>query len=383
MNKAAILSVFTGCLRRSIGQWAAIGVFLAGHSSLAGISAGNCRQSLQIERGESSFNQVLTIMEQNPYSNENLPIIPLQMFKTIAGKLSFFVGKRSKDILNDRRDFRLQGVNKPIHPMGVGLVGKLKMLPTRWSGVFAGGEFDVLARASISQGNPFKTQADGQPQKRSTAMAIKVFSSSDHDQSVRTANAVFQNNLNGLLAAPGRALDFLSSEQTNQPGLNLAEIRHGYEVLTLLGVAFGSFSTPKDRMAKAPFINPKIRPVHSFAELGVVNPKDVRTPVWIQIRPLRGKTPVERDDFRLEIYDTLARDGVIAYDVFVSDIRDDRGQIQWTQAGRLEFTQAILSEGVDKNLLFPHDRLNSDFTGQKFTIPDGKSQYRSVPDDIQ
>jgi len=35
----------------------------------------------------------------------------------------------------------------------------------------------------------------------------------------------------------------------------------------------------------------------------------------------------------------------------------------------MTFTESILSEGVDQNLLFPHDALNSAFTKKKFTIP--------------
>ncbi len=90
-------------------------------------------------------------------------------------------------------------MEKPIHSMGVGLVGNLKMFPSQWSGIFKGGEFPVLARASISQGNPLKVKTDGSAQKRSAAMAIKVFTTVNPDEKVNTANAVFQNNLNGLL----------------------------------------------------------------------------------------------------------------------------------------------------------------------------------------
>lgn len=347
-------------------------------------AAGACSQVFTGSNQPSSYNEVLAAMERAPYDEKNLPVIPIQMWKFIGKQMSFFVGKRSKEILNDTRDVRAEPMEKPIHPMGVGLVGVLRMHPSSWSGVFAGGEFPVLARASISQGNPYKTLPDGTPQKRSTALALKIFNTKDPNQKVKTANPVFQNDLNGKIGNDGKsALNYLESAQTNQPNLDFTKIRKSYEFLTLLGVAFGSFSTPSDRMAKFPYINPQIRPVHSMAELGVRHPSDVKTPTWIQIKPRLKESPVEHSDFRLEMTETLERDSQIVYDISVSDVRDDAGNIQWVPVGELVFNRAILSEGVDKNILFSHDKLNSDFTGEKFKIPEPSRQHRSVFDDIQ
>ena len=190
------------------------------------------------------------------------------MFKWIGNRLTFIVARRSREILKDKRDYRAVGMNKPIHPMGVGLTGTLSMQKSRWSGLFRGGTFPIIARASISQGNPFKFKSNGESQVRSTAMAIKVFSSLDPNAKVQTANAVFQNNLNGLLGRDGQPLNFLESPQTNQPGLHFSKIKHAYEIETLLGVAYGSIVSPRDHMSRIPFINPQIRPVHSWAEMG-------------------------------------------------------------------------------------------------------------------
>lgn len=331
----------------------------------------------------SSYNDVLAIMEKDPYTAETLPTIPLKMWKWFGRHLSFFVGKRSKEILRDRRDYRERGMEKPIHPMGVGLEGVLRMHPSGWSGIFAGGEFPVLARASLSQGNPLKTRPDGSFQKRSTALALKVFGTHDKNARVKTANAVFQNDLNGLLGRDGKPLNYLESDQTNQPNLDFTQMRESYEFLTLIGVAFGSFSTPRDMTSKFPYVNPQIRPVHSLAEMGVSRPEDVRTPTWIRIQPRLKEAPLAREDFRHEIVDTLNRDQTLEYDIFVSDFRDSRGQIQWIPVGELVFNRAILSKGVDQNLLFPHDSLNSAVTGREFQIPGPSKQYDSVPDDIQ
>lgn len=339
----------------------------------------------RVAAGLSSFHEVLSVMEIGPYDPSQLPLIRPQMFnrQNKDRRLpEFFVGQRSKEILQEKRDYRPLPQNKPIHPMGIGLIGRLEMLPSRWSGIFSGGQFPLVARASISQGNPFELKDNGQPQPRSTAMAIKVFSPAHRVNPGRTANAVFQNDLNGLLANDGSPLRFLESSQTNHPNIDFSKIRHSYELLTLLGVALGSFKAPKDRLAQFPFINPQIRPVHSLAEFGVTDPGLVRTPTWVKIAPRReARRPVPESDFRLEIQRTLERDGEIVYDLFASDVRDDRGRIEWTPVGRMVFTRSVLSQGVDQHLIFPHDKFHSEFTGQKMEIPPGSAQHRAPFED--
>jgi hypothetical protein len=367
--------------------------------AFAAINCSKVHRTEQIEQllpSIASYNQVLSIMKMKPYSIESLPVIPLQMWKWFGNRLSFFVAKRSFEIIqkskdDSPRDFREIGMDKPIHPMGVGLEGTLHINPTRWSGLFSGGTFPVLARASLSQGNPFKQKSNGDLQVRSTALAIKVFGTNDLDKKVKTINTVFQNDLNGLLGPEGAvpvsgrtgALNYLDSAQTNMPSLDFTKIRESYEVLTLVGVALGAFKTPKDRTKSAPFVNPQIRPVHSMAEFGIIDPEQVRTPTYIKIKPVLNDRPVEDSDFRLEIAKTLERDKKIVYEIYLADKKDGHGKIIWEQVGNLTFTNAILSQSIDQNLLFPHDRLNSDFTGKPFELPENQNQYNSVPDDVQ
>ncbi len=334
-------------------------------------------------KSHSSYNQVVEVMKGNPYDEKNLPIIPLQMFKWVGQKLNFFVATRSLEILKDKRDFREVGQNKPIHPMGVGLIGTIKMYKSRWTGIFRGGSFPIVARASISQGNPFKYDSKGKMQLRSTAMAIKIFGSVDPHIVAPTANAVFQNDLNGLLGKDRMPLNFLESSQTNQPDLDPSGINELYQVQTLIGVAYGSIFNSKDHTSKVPFINPRIRPVHSWAEMGETDPRAVKTPIWVKIVPRLSQVPIEENDFRLEIIETLKRDGNIVYDLFASDRQDGKGNIHWVEVGKINFNSSILSEKVDRNLLFPHDSFHSQFTGEKFKIPVPRNQYNSAPDDIQ
>ncbi|MBC7742720.1 MAG: hypothetical protein H7061_11010 [Bdellovibrionaceae bacterium] len=334
-----------------------------------GISISASASDNLLTYSHSSFNEVVEVMQNEPYDPSNLPLIPIRVFKWAGNKLNFFVAQRSKEILIDKRDYRQVGVEKPIHPMGVGLTGKMVMLNSRWSGIFRGGIYSVVARASISQANPFKYKNDGSMQKRSTAMGIKVFSSVDNFTSGPTANAVFQNNLNGLLGEDGKPLNYLESAQTNEPGLSLSKIRNAYEVGTLFGVAFGSLTTKLDRMQQLPFINPQIRPVHSLAQFGEKNPSEIRVPIWVKISPVRQHQASDEKDFRLEIFRTLQMNGTIEYELFAADTKNSAQEIVWEKVGQLVFDRAILSKGVDQNLLFSHDALNSSMTEKKFTIP--------------
>ncbi len=315
----------------------------------------------------ASFDEVVQVMKQEPYQASNLPLIPIQIFKWVGYRYSFFVGQRSREILQDKRDYRIVSVEKPIHPMGVGLTGKMFMTGSRFSGVFRGGVFPVVARASISQGNPLKLKTDGKMQVRSTAMGIKVFNAEGQGP---TANAVFQNDLNGLLGDDGQPLNYLQSSQTNQPGLSFKKMKEAYEFGTLIGVALGTVLTLKEYTRKLPFINPQIRPAHSWAQMGENDIRDVKVPVWVKITPVLQNAPLLEDDFRLEITKTMAADKRIDYEIHAADQLDPNGQIEWQKVGVVIFYQAILAKGVDQNLLFPHDSLNSSVTDKSFKVPE-------------
>jgi hypothetical protein len=335
----------------------------------------------------SSYREVLEVMEKDPYDLEKLPTIPIRLWRFfepgVTKGISFFVGRRSAEILTEKSDFRSVGTDKPIHPMGVGFEGMLKLRATRWSGAFQGGEFPVLARASISQGNPLMHQPNGKPVPRSTALALKIFGAKDLNQPTETANIVFQNDLNGSVGPEGLGIRWLDELQTNQPKLNVLKIRTLNEVMTLVGVAIGSFRTPKDRTTHFPYINPQIRPVHPLAELGVKDASEIRTPTWVMVQPVVKDGSVRREDFRNELIDTLERDGQIEFGLYASDQVDVHGRIVWEHVGGLVFTRGIVSKGVDRNLKFPHATLNSQRTGQPFTFPRPSSASTVVPDDIQ
>lgn len=322
-----------------------------------------------IKRAPVSYNEVLEVMKQGPYDIRRLPTIPLQMFRFFRkGIVDFFVGRRSVEILKKGLDYRSVGMNKPIHPMGIGVEGKMVFKKTRFSGAFAGGEFPLLGRMSISQGNPVKfkkrtwfQQLLGKPanqENRSVAAAFKIFNTDNPNEKTVTANALFQNDLNGE-----KLDDYISGVMTNQPQINFLKIRKLYEVFTLLGVAKGALTNPNDLKKSFPYMNPQLRPLHQFAEMGVEDPADVVTPKWIKIQAQEGQEVVVRDDFREELAETVSQKG-LRYDVFLADSVDENGEIVWESAGHIDFENTILSEGVDKNLLFHHDGLRSPFTGE-------------------
>jgi hypothetical protein len=234
------------------------------------------------QKSRASYNEVLQIMQKGPYDINHLPVHPITLFKKIGNGLipSFNVAKRSHEILNEKNDYRIIGEPKPIHPMGVGLEGVLTLVPTRWSGAFAGGKFPVLARASISQGNPYRYDPKtGKPQTRTSALALKIYPTDDLNAPQKTAHVVLNNDLNGILDQNGNPMDWTAVAMTNQPTFNPMKMRKAYEFLTLIGVAFGSLSSRLDRLQQPPYINPLLRPVHGLGEMGVTNPEKVRTPV--------------------------------------------------------------------------------------------------------
>ncbi len=335
-----------------------------------------------INRDPVSYSEVLSIMEKGKYESE-LPITPITLFKFVAGKLkdSFFGLKRSNEILSQGLDYRLKGQVKPIHPNGVGMEGKVVFTNTKYSGLFSGSEFPALARFSISQENPHKKVKKSlfrkifnlpeKDQARSVSLALKVFPTNDKNKKVVTANAVFQNDLNGevLVDANGnKTNNFLDGVLTNQPRLDVRKIRKPYEVFTLIAVAISALKNPNDRLKKLPIINPQIRPLHQLGESQVISPSEVNTPIWMKIQ-VDSDERFDISDFREEINPENFSDGRLKYKVFLANEIDSNENIIWEEAGHLEFHRAIYSEGVDQNILFHHSSLTSDFTGITMEAP--------------
>lgn len=156
--------------------------------------------------------------------------------------------------------------------------------------------------------------------------------------------------------------NYIDGVMTNQPQLNILKIRQAYEIFTLLGVAKGALSNPNDLKKSFPYMNPQLRPLHQYAEMGVDDPSDVVTPAWIKIQAEDGQEVIKRDDFREEIAETISQKG-LRYQIFLADQVDKDGNFIWEESGYMEFSKTILSRGVDQNLLFFHDGLKSPFTG--------------------
>lgn len=322
-----------------------------------------------VKRTPVSYNEVLQAMKKEPYEMGRLPDIPLQMFRFMRNRMfDFFVGRRSTEILVQGADYRQQSMVKPIHPMGIGVEGRISFRETKYSGLLNGGSFPLLGRLSISQGNPSKYKQrswirrlfdlPAAEQPRSVALAIKVFPTDQGDNQVVTGNAVFQNDLNGEFLE-----NYIDGVMTNQPALDIRKIRESYELFTLLGVAKGALSNPNDVKKGSPFINPQIRPIHQLAEMGVDNPAEVRTPTWIKIQAEEGTEITPRDDFREELEETI-KNRPLRYTIFLGDEVNDEGEIIWEEAGEMVFENTILARGVDENVLFYHSGLRSDYTGE-------------------
>ncbi len=329
-----------------------------------------------------SYNEVLDAMKENPYDLENLEHIPVRMWSFVRNRIlgsfipGFIVGQRSIEIMQVTDDYSVLPEAKPIHPMGIGMEGVIRTQPTKYSGIFRGGEFLVLSRFSISQDNVGLYWRDifgrYHRQQRSVALAIKVFDTMDKDKKVVTGNSVFQNDLNG------EVIDhYVDGVMTNQPQLsfsamfkNIGLSGRTYEFFTLIGVAMGSFSNPQDQRSASDDdqdsnpINPQIRPIHQLTELGEEHPSQVKTPKWIKIQHRSTGEVIHEGDFRLELSLYIDANGSLIYDIFLGDELDEEGEIIWDYAGEMEYTDWILSEGVDKKYRSLHSALRSRFTGE-------------------
>ncbi len=319
------------------------------------------------DRPKNSYADVLSVIKRWPYRIEQLPTIPLTMFQTMGEEaFRFLVGKRSEEILKDGADFREKSLVKPIHSMGIGATGFAEFYESNYSGLFKGGRFPLIARLSISQGNPYKHKIDGrgnffyplEPQPRSVAIAVKIFPTTDKNAKVVTANAVFQNDLNGEMLD-----NYLDGVLTNHPRVDFTKIREPYEILTLLGVAQGALRNPLDAIKKFPNINPQIRPVHQWSEALEKSPNAVRTPTWIKLRLARETNIRPENDFRLEIYETLKVNPIV-YEMLAADDPAPQKKIVWKKVGRLVFQEGYLTKASDQNILFFHSSLRSAFTGE-------------------
>lgn len=320
-----------------------------------------------VERDKVSYNQVYEKMIQEPYGYMNLPVIPLQMVKFFGEKIfDFFVGTRSEEILKEGADFRQQSQKKPIHLMGIGVTGYIEFDSTKYTGLMRGGRFPIIGRLSLSQGNPFKHRIDDdgkkiqslEKQPCSVAFAIKAFKTDDLNEKVVTANAVFQNDLNGEFLG-----NYLDGVLTNQPGIDFSKVDENYEWLTLLGVVKGTISNPSDRTDKFPFVNPQIRPIHQWTEAGESDYSLVKTPTWLKLQLNEEVQIVERDDFCKELYDTLEVNNIV-YDIYEGNDPAKDQPIKWNKVGRMVFEKGYMTKAIDQNLLFFHSSLRSSKTGE-------------------
>lgn len=312
------------------------------------------------KRDKVSFNQVAQYLNYNRYDTNQLPVYDIELFKFFSDALfQNLVAKRSKEILTNGADFRIKGMRKPIHPMGIGFTGKIEFVKNPYSGIFKSKSLPVIGRLSISQGNPFKHSLEDSSlkQKRSTSLALKIFNTQDLNEKVVTANAVFQNDLNGEILN-----NYLDGVMTNQPVLDFKKIKQSYEWFTLLGVVHGSLNSPSDQSNLGLGINPQYRPLHQLSEVGEINPSMIKTPTWLKFQLAKEIKIVKKDDFREEISETLIENGQIIYDIFSGEL-DQNNREQWVKIGKLIINNTYLSKGVDENIIFHHSSLRSEMTG--------------------
>lgn len=338
------------------------------------------RRGMHHLRPIASYNEVLRALQADPYDYNNLPVIPIINFNFRTGKWE--VGNRSRDILLERSVLLSEYRRKPIHPMGIPIAGKMVFYEgsNPYSGVFRGGEFDVLARFSLSQGNPFRFETrtarqiarnlPATPQVRSMTMGILLFDPNiAQNETSPIVSLMLQDDLNGVVNPnTGDANYFLEQTLLNKPdfapGKLLTEEARLYHFGTLAGVFRGAVTNPFERTkadghdikSTTLGVDPLLRPPHGFANFRETDVDQINSPVWLKVVPI-NKQPVERrDDLRQEIYESLQRHGARHYAIYAAhEVNSLTLQKQWIQVGHFAVEEAFLpSQGTDMGVTFPH-----------------------------
>ncbi|MBF0363910.1 MAG: hypothetical protein HQK49_23020 [Oligoflexia bacterium] len=242
--------------------------------------------------------------------------------------------------INSQEDI-LPPFKKLLHPNGICLLGKWKIdADNEYTGYFkSGSEGIIIARASVALSETTKGNYRG------FGLAGKIFPVYDDSSKevVKTANFFTVDDLTGTLAD-----HYTDATQTNEPSVTF---RLGSIGLAPVAAAAATALSSVD-------LNPGIRQLYEISELGLTidELKDAKTPIWMKIEAADNTIAVNELDFRDELREQIRLYGEVNFKISVAKKVSYFGQKNWKTIGRINFYQAVASEGCDTRLHFHHPK---------------------------
>lgn len=293
----------------------------------------------------SSFNEVLSVLEDQGlaprtekeareiqvYQSGLLPQYPVN-FQSL-GVAAIALTSASKKTLAVRTDY-YDRFEKLVHANGVCVAGEWRIDgDSPYSGYFRSGARALfIGRVSVA------LQETTRAGDRGFGVAGKVFPTLNPNERVATSNFFTVDVLSGT---PSQR--FLDVALTNNPPL--------VPSFSLAGVL--SKIIPAFALADS---QPTFRPVTHMARIGAG--ENVRSPVFIRLRPLDGTVKNDQADFRNEVLTAMQQNnGQLRFAIDVSETTEDRNATSgWSRVGTILLNRAMVSYGCDRRLHFAHPK---------------------------
>lgn len=321
----------------------------------------------------SRYADVREAIFRNPYykvwggpSEPDLPIYNVTLMNTLRGILPFGQRWRFKQAaqraLDSHADLRWgrdnSGFRRILHPNGVCLFGRWIIdTPSQYSGYFRHqSEALIIGRFSTC------CTTTKRKHNRSLSMVGKLYPTSDsnHQESLRTANFITQDDIGG------RRTEYVNDvELRNAP--DTTPLRRGWALPTLLVTGLVFMRVDRE---------PTIRQLYPIAELGKPANEKTRAPNFMRLtvdsRQPRadGETSDFRDEILAHIYDRgdPAPKRKLTFTIEVTDEARTSGKIfskrtfpsGWNSIGRIEFHEAVASYNGDFVIHFNHPPWRTD-----------------------
>ncbi|MDG0815956.1 hypothetical protein [Bdellovibrio svalbardensis] len=305
-------------------------------------------------KDQSSFNEVWQVVQdttqnsliddsersiKNSYSKNHFPTYEINFSRFFSVTKSGIHDKLSAATfrtLHDHRDYYPR-IDKLLHSNGICFSGTWNIThSTEYSGLFANNTaIPLIARASTTLSGVRRGE------KRGAALALKLFPTTTNDTATLTQNIFAIDMLAGR-----HIRHFTDVSMTNEPDFGLSlNLPLGLHVLK-------SFLKADQ--------NPGFRPIDHLAQFDAQGRQEflVRSPKWIKFEPHYSNKTSDHADFREELFES-ASDQPLRYDILVKSAKADfNDKKSWQRVGYILLSQPTISYGCDRQLHFPHPRIN-------------------------